>query len=196
MITLCLATNNRHKIEELQQMLGDKYILKTLEDIGCCEDIEETGSTFEENALIKAQYVFDKYGFDTLADDSGLEIEALNNEPGVFSARYAGEPSHAGNNIKKVLANLTNIANRKAKFRTVIALVLKGKSFFFEGEIIGTITEKALGNDGFGYDPIFIPSGHKKTFAEMGPSDKNQISHRALATKNMMPFLEAYFSKI
>ncbi len=189
-IQICLATNNQHKIVELQQMLGDTFDLKTLNEIGCFEEIEETGTTFEENSKIKADYIFNKYGLNIIADDSGLEVEALNNEPGVFSARYGGLPSNHENNITKLLLNLGDSKNRNARFRTVITLIFEGSTYFFEGEINGSILNKKRGNEGFGYDPIFVPEGFTETFAEMDSIQKNKISHRGIAIQKMITFFK------
>ncbi len=189
-IQICLATNNQHKIVELQQMLGNTFDLKTLNEIGCFEEIEETGTTFEENSKIKADYIFNKYGLNIIADDSGLEVEALNNEPGVFSARYGGLPSNHENNITKLLLNLGDSKNRNARFRTVITLIFEGSTYFFEGEINGSILNKKRGNEGFGYDPIFVPEGFTETFAEMDSIQKNKISHRGIAIQKMIAFLK------
>lgn len=190
-IQICLATNNQHKIVELQQMLGDTFDLKTLNEIGCFEEIEETGATFEENSKIKADYIFKKYGLNIIADDSGLEVEALNNEPGVFSARYGGLPTNHENNITKLLLNLGDAKNRNARFRTVITLIFEGSTYFFEGAINGTILYKKIGNEGFGYDPIFMPEGFNVSFAEMDSTQKNKISHRGIAIQKMIAFFKA-----
>ncbi len=189
-IQICLATNNQHKIVELQQMLGNTFDLKTLNEIGCFEEIEETGTTFEENSKIKADYIFNKYGLNIIADDSGLEVEALNNEPGVFSARYGGLPTNHEKNISKLLLNLGDSKNRNARFRTVITLIFEGSTYFFEGEINGSILNKKRGNEGFGYDPIFVPEGFTETFAEMDSIQKNKISHRGIAIQKMIAFFK------
>lgn len=189
-IQICLATNNQHKIVELQQMLSDTFDVKTLNEIGCFEEIEETGSTFEENSKIKADYIFNKYGLNIIADDSGLEVEALNNEPGVFSARYGGLPTNHEKNISTLLLNLGDSKNRNARFRTVITLIFEGSTYFFEGEINGSILNKKRGNEGFGYDPIFVPEGFNETFAEMDSIQKNKISHRGIAIQKMIAFLK------
>ena len=189
-IQICLATNNQHKIVELQQMLSDTFDVKTLNEIGCFEEIEETGTTFEENSKIKADYIFNKYGLNIIADDSGLEVEALNNEPGVFSARYGGLPTNHEKNISTLLLNLGDSKNRNARFRTVITLIFEGSTYFFEGEINGSILNKKRGNEGFGYDPIFVPEGFNETFAEMDSIQKNKISHRGIAIQKMIAFLK------
>jgi XTP/dITP diphosphohydrolase len=191
---LCLATNNAHKVEELQALLGEKFQLQTLKEIGCFDDIPETANTFDGNSLQKAMYVWERFKIDCIADDSGLEVDALNGEPGVFSARYAGTPSvgeqvnHA-KNIEKLLRNLKGIENRAAQFRSVITLLIKGESHFFEGIIRGKITQERHGEKGFGYDPIFMPEGYDRTFAEMTMEEKNPISHRGLAVAKMIDFL-------
>jgi XTP/dITP diphosphohydrolase len=191
---LCLATNNAHKVEELQALLGEKFQLQTLKEIGCFDDIPETANTFDGNSLQKAMYVWERFKIDCIADDSGLEVDALNGEPGVFSARYAGTPSvgeqvnHA-KNIEKLLRNLKGIENRAAQFRSVITLLINGESHFFEGIIRGKITQERHGEKGFGYDPIFMPEGYDRTFAEMTMEEKNPISHRGLAVAKMIDFL-------
>jgi len=187
---ICLASNNAHKIVELQQMLGDTFLIKTMKDIGCEDDIEEYGTTFEQNSRIKADYIHNFYGVNVIADDSGLEVEALNNRPGVYSARYAGEPTNHQANIEKLLLELDGIENRKARFRTVITLILDDKHYAFEGEVSGKITKELRGDEGFGYDPIFVPDGFEKTFAEMPAALKNQMSHRANAISLLLEHLK------
>jgi XTP/dITP diphosphohydrolase len=189
-IEICLASNNAHKIVELQQMLGVTFLLKTMKDIGCEDEIEEYGTTFEQNSRIKADYIHNKYGVNVVADDSGLEVEALDNRPGVYSARYAGEPTNHQANIEKLLQELDGKENRKAKFRTVITLILNGEHHLFEGEVSGKIIADKRGTDGFGYDPVFVPDGYETTFAEMPAEQKNQISHRADAVNQMLTFLK------
>jgi XTP/dITP diphosphohydrolase len=189
-IEICLASNNTHKIIELQQMLGDTFLIKTMKDIGCEDDIEEYGTTFEQNSRIKADYIHNLYGVNVIADDSGLEVETLDNRPGVYSARYAGEPTNHQANIEKLLFELDGIENRKAKFRTVITLILDNKHYAFEGEVSGKITKELRGNEGFGYDPVFVPDGFEKTFAEMPADLKNQMSHRANAIKRLLEHLK------
>lgn len=190
-IQICLATNNPHKVLELQQMLGNTFDLKTLNEIGCFDEIEETGATFEENSKLKADYVFNKYALNIIADDSGLEVETLNNEPGVFSARYGGIPTNHEKNISKLFLNLGDSKNRNAKFRTVITLIFEGITYFFEGEIKGTILSEKRGNEGFGYDSIFMPEGFTVSFAEMDSIQKNKISHRGIAIQKMLNFLQS-----
>ncbi len=191
-MALVFATNNHNKLKEVKSKLNIDIL--GLADIQCTEDIEETGKTFQENALIKAQYVLDKYGFDCFADDSGLEVEALNGAPGVYSARYAGEHGNAEANMNKLLENLKGVDNRKARFVTVICLINKENSLYFRGEINGTIINEKRGNDGFGYDPIFVPDGFNRTFAEMTLEEKNKMSHRALALEKMTQHLRANMS--
>lgn len=188
---LVFATNNTHKLDEVRSVVGDKFEIVSLSDINCFDDIEEYGETLEENALIKARYVKTKFGYDCFGDDTGLEVEALDGKPGVYSARYAGEDHDSKANIKKLLKELENKENRKAQFRTVIALILDGKEYLFEGEIKGSIIEEEKGNTGFGYDPIFQPNGYNNTFAELGSDIKNKISHRALAVNKLCKFLNS-----
>ena len=187
---LVFATNNSHKLNELRAIVGNRFSIISLQELNCFEDIPETGTTLVENALLKAKYVHQKFHCNCFADDTGLEIDALNGRPGVYSARYAGEHCSFIDNIQKVLLELEGVANRKACFTTVIALILEGKNYFFEGKIEGEIMEKSEGNNGFGYDPIFKPLGYHKTFAEMSDVEKNSISHRALATKKLNDFLQ------
>lgn len=188
--TICVASNNTHKIEELQQMLGAQFDLKTMAEIGCHDEIEEYGTTFQQNSQIKAEYIFQKYTLNVIADDSGLEVEYLDNKPGVYSARYAGEPTNHAANIQKLLQELGDATNRNAAFKTVITLILDGNTYFFEGEIKGTITKELKGEGGFGYDPVFVPEGFEKTFAELGSEIKNSVSHRGRAIAKMLDFLQ------
>jgi XTP/dITP diphosphohydrolase len=188
MKTLVFATNNKHKLEEVQALIGNKFQLKTLEEIGCDEDIPETGNTFEKNASQKSNYIFSNFNLDCFADDSGLEIDALNGEPGVFSARYSGSRD-SEENLQLVLDRMKSQTNRKACFRCVISLMLGGVEHLFDGTVEGAITESRSGSAGFGYDPIFIPEGYEITFAEMSPVDKNRISHRGRAVEKMVEFL-------
>lgn len=189
MIKLVFATNNKNKIKEIKQLLNNSLELLSLEDIGCLEDIPETADTIEGNAIQKAQYVYEKYGYNCFADDTGLEIDALNGEPGVYSARYAGEQKNAEDNMMKVLINLQDVENRSAQFKTVIALIVDEKVTCFEGIVKGEITTDKSGNEGFGYDPIFKPKGYDLSYAEMSLELKNEISHRAIATKKLIQFL-------
>ncbi len=182
---LVVASNNKHKIEEIKSILADRFELVSMEEIGFTEEIIEDGATFLENAFIKARTIHKKYNCNCFADDSGLLIEALDGQPGVYSARYSGEPVNHGKNIDKVLENMKAITNRSAKFVTVIALILDNEEFFFEGEVLGTIRSERSGTKGFGYDPIFQPNGYNITFAEMNEEEKNAISHRARALAKM-----------
>ncbi len=186
---LVFATNNRHKLEEITRMLKDKYEIISLEEIGCREEIPEDYETLQENALEKARYVKEHYGYDCFADDTGLEIEALGNRPGVYSARYAGPAKNSEDNMHKVLREMKGEENRKARFRTVIALLLGGEEHFFEGIVEGKILEQQQGEIGFGYDPIFCPEGYRQSFAEMPMEQKNQISHRGQAVRKLAEFL-------
>lgn len=185
------ATNNRHKLEELQAILGGSFRILNLEDIGCREEIPEDQPTLEGNARQKAYYIYNRYGYSCFADDTGLEIEALNNEPGVFSARYAGISKDSQANMDKVLQKLKEINNRKARFRTVISLVVDGREKQFEGIVDGEISWEKKGAAGFGYDPIFIPAGYNQTFAELGQAEKNKISHRARAVFTLVEYLKS-----
>lgn len=185
---LIFATNNPNKLKEVQAKLPD-YEVVSLQEFGITEDIPETGTTLEENALIKARYLSQKFNVDCFADDTGLEIEALNNEPGVYSARYAGEEKAADANMNKVLQKLKGISNRKARFRTSIALIQNGKETLMEGIVNGEILTEKVGNDGFGYDPIFKANGFDISFAEMDMETKNRISHRGLAVDKLVEVL-------
>ncbi|MBS1529481.1 MAG: non-canonical purine NTP diphosphatase [Bacteroidetes bacterium] len=189
-IQLVFATNNKHKLEEVSAKLGGKIDLLTLNAIGCTEDIEETGATFSENASIKSRYIYGKYGLNCFGDDSGLEVEALNNEPGVYSARYAGEHGNHRANNYKLLENLAGIRNRRARFVTIISLMWEGNEYFFEGSVEGTIREALSGKEGFGYDPLFQPDGFDVTFAEMSLEEKNKLSHRGKAVEKLAEFLK------
>lgn len=186
---LVFATNNENKIKEINALLTNSIKLLSLKDIGCYEDIPETADTIEGNAILKAKYVYEKYGYNCFADDTGLEIKSLNGEPGVFSARYAGEEKNTDKNMDKVLQKLAHYSDRAAQFKTVVALVINGKITTFEGIIEGEITKEKHGKDGFGYDPIFKPNGYEITFAEMPLSEKNNISHRGRAVKKLIDFL-------
>ena len=187
---LVFATNNAHKLEEVSAMLGDRIELLSLRDIHCEADIPETGTTLEANALLKAQYVQEHYGLNCFADDTGLEVEALGGEPGVYSARYAGGEGHDSvANMRKLLARLEGVTDRRARFRTVITLIRDGRTYEFEGTVEGTITTEPHGDGGFGYDPVFVPDGYDRTFAELGEV-KNAISHRARAVQKLVEFLK------
>jgi len=178
-----------HKLEEVSSILDGKVEILSLNDINCFEDIPETADTLEGNALLKARFVKEKYGYDCFADDTGLEIQALDNAPGVISARYAGEQKNAQDNMQKVLSELDGKSDRQAQFRTVIALILNGQECLFEGIVTGEIIETASGNGGFGYDPIFRPAGYDCTFAELTSNEKNNISHRGKAVQKLIEFL-------
>ncbi|MEX1002897.1 MAG: non-canonical purine NTP diphosphatase [Crocinitomicaceae bacterium] len=191
-MNLVFATENENKAKEIQKMLPLQISIKTLKDIRCHNEIPETGDTLEENASLKSVYVVDNFELDCFADDTGLEIEALNGEPGVKSARYAGENKDADANMALVLEKLKGVTNRKARFRTVISLRLKGVEHQFEGVAKGTIRKEKSGKEGFGYDPIFQPDGYEVTFSEMSLDEKNQISHRGKAVKKLIRFLEDY----
>jgi len=189
MLQLVFATNNAHKLEEVAAKIKGSIQLVSLNDIGCHDDIEETGTTFSQNASIKSHYIYNEYRLNCFGDDSGLEIDALGGEPGVYSARYAGaHGDHAANN-QKVLEKLGSTTHRKARFRTVISLMWNGEEYFFEGKVEGSIRHELSGAAGFGYDPIFQPEGYTKTFAEMSLEEKNAISHRAKAMEKLLDFL-------
>lgn len=189
MIQLVFATNNAHKLEEVQAVVGSSFRIITLADIGCTEDIPETGDTFEANASQKSGYLYERYGHDCFADDSGLEVLALGNEPGVYSARYSGTRDME-KNIDLLLQRLGSHSDRRARFRTVISLRIGGKEYFFEGTVAGEIGFERQGEGGFGYDPLFTPSGYDKTFAQMTSIEKNAISHRAIAVAKLADFLK------
>lgn len=186
---LVFATNNTHKLDEVRNITGNQVNIVSLSDINCHEDIPETADTLEGNALQKARYIKEKFGYDCFADDTGLEVEALNGAPGIYSARYAGPGHDAEANMNKLLKEMEGKENRKARFRTVIALILDNKEYLFEGIVNGTIIAEKTGSEGFGYDPIFVPENYTETFAEMGNDLKNKISHRAEATKKLTNFL-------
>lgn len=186
---LVFATNNNHKKAEVANILAPNYQVLNLADINCFVDIPETGNTFAENATLKSEYVFKNFGIDCFADDSGLEVAALNNAPGIFSARYSGIKDDK-ENLQLLLKNLEGEKNRKARFKTVISLIKNGKNHLFEGVIEGTICNLPSGTQGFGYDPIFQPNGYAITFAEMDMEEKNRISHRALAMQKLIDFLK------
>ncbi len=186
---LIFATNNLHKLTEIQSIVGKNFTIKSLHEIGCTEDIPETAPTLEGNALLKAEYIYDKFGKNCFADDTGLEVEALDGRPGVFSARYATDGHDFEANIDKVLDELSGVENRKARFRTVIALILDGSVQYFEGIVNGEIIAERKGVKGFGYDPVFLPDGYEQTFAEMPLAEKNKISHRARAVSKLVEFL-------
>ncbi len=189
MLEICFATNNAHKLAEVQAILKDKLIIRSLKDIGCTEDIPETADTIEGNSLLKAQYIVERYGIACFADDSGLEVDALQGAPGVYSARFAGPQKNDADNVKLLLEKLEHHTNRKAQFKTVITLIIKGQTHQFTGTIAGHIAPSPKGQQGFGYDPVFIPEGHSRTFAEFSAAEKNAISHRARATAQLIDFL-------
>ena len=187
---LVFATNNKHKLQEVRDIVGDRVEVLSLADIGCYDDIPETADTLQGNALIKARHIYEKYGFDCFADDTGLEVEALDGAPGVYSARYAGEECDSKANMRKLLENLTGKSNRSAQFRTVIALIINGEEMLFNGIVKGTIATEKKGDSGFGYDPIFVPEGHSASFAQMSSEMKNSMSHRFRATQQLSDYLK------
>ena len=190
---LIFVTHNAHKSEEVKAIVGSKFNVKNLSDINVFDEIPETGCTFKENAKQKVEYLHNKLQCNCFADDSGLVVEALGGEPGVYSARYAGEPSNSQRNIEKLLDALKGETNRKAQFITVIAVILNEETYFFEGTIDGTITQSPQGEGGFGYDPVFIPNGYDKTFAELSSEIKNKISHRAIAMQKFKEFIDSKY---
>ena len=189
---LVFASNNKNKIQEIQALVPKHIQIVSLEDIGCTEDIPETADTIEGNAILKANYVTEKYGYECFADDTGLEVDVLNGAPGVYSARYAGEQKDDNDNMDKLLSELKDKSNRKANFKTVIALNLNGKQNLFTGIINGKIIEEKIGTNGFGYDPIFVADGYEKTFAELTMEEKSTISHRGIAVKELILFLQKH----
>lgn len=189
---IVFATNNKHKLEEIEDILGKDFEIVSLAEIGCHEDIPETGLTLEENARQKSTYIVEHYNHDCFADDTGLEVDALNGEPGVYSARYAEGTDHDSEaNMRKLLSKMSNVKDRTARFRTVISLIINGVEHQFEGRVEGRIATEKHGTEGFGYDPIFIPEGYDKSFAELGEEVKNQISHRARAVKKLAEYLSS-----
>ena len=189
---LIFATNNEHKVEEIRNKLSGIFEISTLKEIGCTEEIPEDSGTLEGNALQKAHYLYNNYGCNCFADDTGLEVEVLNNEPGVYSARYAGESKDSEANMDKLLYNLKDKSNRNARFRTVIALIIDGKEYLFEGIAKGIILTERHGSKGFGYDPIFQPDGYNQSFAELTVDEKNRISHRGKAVEKLIEFLSKH----
>lgn len=189
---LLFASHNSNKVKELKQIFPTTYSLMGLDELNDFVEIEETGANLVENALLKARTIHKKYGFNTISDDTGLEIEALNGAPGVLSARFAGEENNSIRNMEKVLALMQNSDNRLAQFKTVVALILDNKEYLFEGIVKGSILRSSRGEGGFGYDPIFLPDGYNQTFAEMSPTLKNGISHRGMAIKNLLYFLNSH----
>ena len=191
---IVFATNNKHKLEEIKDILGKDFEIVSLAEIGCHEDIPETGLTLEENARQKSTYIVEHYNHDCFADDTGLEVDALNGEPGVHSARYAEGTDHDSEaNMRKLLSKMSNVKDRTARFRTVISLIINGVEHQFEGRVEGRIATEKHGTEGFGYDPIFIPEGYDKSFAELGEEVKNQISHRARAVKKLAEYLSSSY---
>ncbi len=188
-VELVFATQNENKIKEIQVLLPNHIRLLSLKDIGCTEDIPETADTIDGNAILKAEYVKNKYGYDCFADDTGLEVDALGGAPGIYSARYAGEEKNDRANVDKLLTELKGKENRSARFKTVIALNFNDHEILFTGICTGTITTERRGSHGFGYDPVFQPDGHNKTFAEMDLNEKNRISHRSKATRELVSYL-------
>lgn len=192
METLVFATNNAHKVSEVKEILGDQFEIRTLSEVGIFDDIPETAETFQGNALQKARYIHDKLGVDCFADDTGLEVDILGGAPGVHSARYATDGHDFEANKKLLLKNMGDADNRKADFRTVVALILDGKEYLFEGRVDGTITREERGEGGFGYDPLFVPDGYDISFAEMSSGEKNAISHRGRAIQKLAEFLRKW----
>lgn len=188
---MVFATHNKYKAEEINKILGSRWNIRSLDDIGYGREVPENGITLEDNALQKARYIWEEIGANCFADDTGLEIDALNGAPGVFSARYAGPSKDSGQNMKKVLEEMEHIEDRKARFRTVIALIWNGEEFFFEGAVEGMILKEKSGSQGFGYDPIFLPEGFERSFANMSVAEKNQISHRGRAIRKLVDHLES-----
>jgi XTP/dITP diphosphohydrolase len=188
-IDLLFATSNKNKVLEIKKVLPKEFNIKSLDDIGFCEEIPENENTIEGNAIFKANYMYKKYNLNVFADDTGLEVDSLNGKPGVHSARYAGISKNSTDNINKLLKKLKNKKNRKARFKTVIALILNSKIYTFDGVVEGIITKKSKGENGFGYDPVFIPRGYTKTFGELSLEEKNSISHRSLAMNKLIDFI-------
>ena len=188
-INLIFATSNQNKVLEIQKILPKKFNIKSLKDLNYFEDVPENETTIEGNAVFKAKYIYEKFNINVFADDTGLEVEALNGEPGVHSARYAGTTRNSEKNIKKLLKNLKNIKNRNARFKTAIALIIDNKLHIFSGIVEGYILDSPKGNNGFGYDPIFCPNGFDKSFAELTLKEKNLISHRSFAMKKLIDFI-------
>jgi len=187
---LIFATNNTHKLKEIREITGNQFRILSLAEIGCNAEIIEDAGTIEGNASLKSWFVFNAYGKNCFADDTGLEIDVLGGKPGVNSARYAGKDCNPENNIRRVLKELEGVSDRKARFRTVISLVMDGEEFFFEGTVEGMILHEKRGNDGFGYDPVFMPDGYGLSFAEMSPEEKNKISHRGKAVQKLIAYLK------
>lgn len=186
---MCFATNNQHKLDEVRQLLGNQFEVVSLNDVGCDEDLKEEQTTLEGNSFQKAKYIYDQFNINCFADDTGLEVEALNGEPGVYSARYAGAQRNSDDNIDLLLNNLEGVSNRKARFRTVVTLILNNKTHQFEGIVSGKILSQRKGDKGFGYDPVFLPDGISKSMAELSAEEKNTISHRGEAIRKLIDFL-------
>ncbi len=193
---LVFATNNNNKLKEVKQLLPTSIEILSLKDIDSEDEIAETGSTIPENAFIKARYIYEKFGMNCFADDTGLEVDALGGRPGVYSARFAGPAGKSEDNIKKLLTDLKGIENRRARFRTAICLMIDGADITFEGVVEGRITESESGDKGFGYDPVFLPDGFEKTFAEMTDAEKNAISHRGVAVRKLVDYLNKVESSV
>ncbi len=192
LMELVFATNNLNKLREVQEMLSNSIKILSLKDINCYDEVDETENSLEGNAKLKANYITKNFGYNCFADDTGLEVESLDGKPGVYSARFAGEPVNAENNMQKLLSELKNKTNRKAQFRTAVCLNIEGKQFLFEGICKGEILTKKQGEKGFGYDPIFKPEGFKESFATMSSEEKNKISHRGIAIQKLVEFLNNY----
>jgi XTP/dITP diphosphohydrolase len=189
LMKLVFATNNLNKLKEVQEMLSNTIEIVSLKDINCFDEVDETETTLEGNAKLKADYITQKFGYNCFADDTGLEVESLDGKPGVYSARYAGEPVNSENNMQKLLTELKGKENRKAQFRTAVCLNLNGEQYLFEGTCKGEILKEKQGIEGFGYDPLFKPAGFSKSFANMNSEDKNKISHRGIAMQQLIDFL-------
>lgn len=192
---IVFATNNPHKLVEVRSLLSPFFDVVSLSDMNCFDDIPETADTLKGNAFLKAQYIYDKFGVNCFADDTGLEVEALNGEPGVFSARYAGEDNNAARNMLKVLEKLGDSNDRNAHFTTVIALIINGETHYFEGKVDGRILKSPRGDAGFGYDPIFVPKGYLMSYAQLSINEKNKMSHRAHAIKKFIEYLQNIYSQ-
>lgn len=193
MIQICFATNNKHKLEEVRQILMPDFRVLSLAEINCFDELPETADTFEGNSKQKAEYVFKHFQIPCFADDSGLEVDALNGEPGVFSARYAGAQRNDNDNIDLVLKKLTGVENRNARFKTVITFIDNNRCVTFDGSVEGSIIDNKRGVNGFGYDPVFVPLGYSKTFAELSSEEKNSMSHRSVAVRKLATFIKEYF---
>lgn len=191
MRALCFATNNQHKILEISHMLNGKFNILSLKEIGCTRELPETGDTLEGNSMEKAKFIYENYKLNCFSDDTGLEVESLGGDPGIYSARYAGPEKNSQENVKLLLKKLQNITNRKARFRTVITLILEGNTVQFDGIVYGSISRDRRGDHGFGYDPVFMPEGYHQTFAELSLEQKNKISHRSIALHKLVDYLQS-----